>query len=90
MNCKPGELAILVRADAAPYLIGRVVSVIEAAPDMPPYGPAWVVRFQSPTLVPRKKTYNSVMDTDADCPDAWLKPVSGIPTHDEQLDEVPA
>lgn len=30
MNCKPGDLAIVVRAQAAPEMLGRIVTVVRA------------------------------------------------------------
>ena len=34
MNCKPGDLAIVVRAQATPEMLGRIVTVVRA----PVYG----------------------------------------------------
>ncbi|WP_156545811.1 hypothetical protein [Cupriavidus sp. D384] len=87
MNCKPGDMAIVLRADGAPASIGRIVEVIEVAPDIDGQ-PAWVVRFQGVGVCKNKETGELTLDTDADCPDAWLRPISGVPVEDEQHDEV--
>lgn len=90
MNCKPKDLAIVIRADAVPELIGQVVEVIRASVIGCPYGPVWVVRFQTPKFFPCMFTGACIITTDADCPDAWLKPISGLPIDDDVPDEVTA
>lgn len=89
VNCKPGDLAIVVRADGAPAAIGRVVEVLRLAPDVDGL-PAWVVQFRGVGVVRNKESGALTLGVDADCPDAWLRPISGVPVQDEQRDEVAA
>ncbi|WP_454737614.1 hypothetical protein [Cupriavidus necator] len=90
MNCKQNDLAIVIRADAVPELIGQIVQVLHRSMIICPYGPVWVVRFQTPRVFPCIFTNAGIFSTDADCPDAWLKPISGLPVHDDVPDEVAA
>ncbi|WP_349609110.1 hypothetical protein [Cupriavidus sp. DF5525] len=87
MNCKPGDLAIVVRAEGAPAAVGKVVEVLRSAPNVNGL-PAWVVQFQGVGIVRNKKSGALTLGVDADCPDAWLRPISGVPLHDEERDEV--
>ena len=89
MNCKPGDLAIVVRADGAPAAVGRIVEVVCPAPDVDGL-PAWLVQFQGVSPVRSKTTGATTLGVDADCPDAWLRPISGVPVEEEQHDEVTA
>ena len=93
MNCKPGVLAYVVHDDF-PENIGRIVEVegpAEPYPDDP--GPMWEVRF-----VGASGPYSEagapgiVAGYDVECvmADADLRPISGVPLRDEQLDEVSA
>ncbi|MGH8789760.1 MAG: hypothetical protein ACREYA_32400 [Cupriavidus necator] len=90
MNCKQHDLAIVIRADAVPELIGQIVEVLHPSMMFCPYGPVWVVRFQKPEAFPCVFTGAGIISTDADCPDAWLKPITGLPVHDDVPDEVAA
>lgn len=46
LNCKPGDLAVIVGSlPAGAFLIGRFVEVLEAADDVPE-GAAWWVRIR--------------------------------------------
>ena len=90
MNCKQHDLAIVVRADAVPEVIGQIVQVLWPSMILCPYGPVWVVRFHRPKVFPCIFTNAGIISTDADCPDAWLRPVSGLPVRDDVPDEVAA
>ncbi|SPK73695.1 conserved protein of unknown function [Cupriavidus taiwanensis] len=90
MNCKPNDLAIVTRADAVPELIGQIVKVLQASLNFCPYGPVWVVRFQAPKQFPCYFPGACLITTDADCPDAWLRPITGLPVHDDVPEEVTA
>lgn len=65
MNCKPGDLAYIARASQAPLLLGRVVTVLMAAPvgqafNLPDGWPHlasqkhgyWVCEFAAPISAP--------------------------------------
>lgn len=89
MNCKPGDLAYLVKA-MRDENVGRVVEVLYRIEDDLLMGPMWKTRacVRLPTT-----TYGGTpngMRTTADCPDWWLRPISGVPVEDEQYDEVKA
>ena len=87
MNCKPGDLAIVIRATTSAR--GKIVEVIERADDVDGL-PAWLVRFQGAAVVRNKESGAMTLGCDADCPDAWLRPISGVPVLDEVSDEVTA
>ncbi|MBB2915885.1 hypothetical protein [Cupriavidus alkaliphilus] len=90
MNCKPNDLAIVIRADAVPELIGQIVKVLHPTWPDSPHGFVWMVRFQAPQVFPGWFSGTAIVDTDAHCPDAWLKPITGLPVHDDVPDEVTA
>jgi hypothetical protein len=98
MNCKPGDLAVICRAKAP--LAGRIVQVLKAAPIgmdfLLPDGVMqnatsyeWVCYFPTPVDVPMS-IGGSRLTHYACVPDWRLRPISGVPIHDEQHDEVPA
>ena len=59
MNCKPGDLAVIVGAKQAPQNNGRIVEVVRAFPTGEVWGnnmkrgpaPAWIVRSTGTPLV---------------------------------------
>ena len=85
MNCKPGDLAI-VRYAHTP-VIGKIVEVIERSDDVLGL-PAWRVQFQGIAKVRNKETGQLTLGCDADCPDAWLRPISGVPIENEMTEEM--
>lgn len=87
MNCKPGDLAIVIRAPGAPENIGRVVKVIDALGEVRGYF-CWNVASDSPVAVFNNGVKS--MKAQGGIPDAWLRPVSGLPITDDVEDEVPA
>lgn len=81
MNCKPGILAYVVFALHA-ECIGKVVRVIKAASFLGV--DCWQVEFEGAMPV-------CLLDLDERfAMDSWLRPISGVPLHDEQHDEVSA
>lgn len=92
MNCKPGDLAYIVVDPLNPNNLGKVVQVAHVAS-------AWVdPDVHEWTCVPCGEVAG--FDTSRgnkpvcakggmliDIPDAWLRPISGVPLHDEQHDE---
>lgn len=89
MNCKPGDLAYLL-ASFRDENVGRVVQVVRRAGDHWLMGPMWVARACGPLPTVDYGGRPSGDHATAECPDAWLRPISGVPVHDEQRDEVPA
>lgn len=88
MNCNPPCMAIVTYADYKPA-IGLVVEVLpESRIDLDGTH-EWVV------VPPRAmgcwdSAGNEVVMEHIYCPDAWLRPVSGLPVTDDVSDEVPA
>ena len=81
MNCKPGDLACIVGGLTAPSpSLGRVVEVIRFEGEFKDRGPVWLVRSQEPLPTNRgpKCEFHSR--------DAWLRPISGVPVHDEETE----
>jgi hypothetical protein len=80
MNCKTGDLAIVIDAgEDYQDCIGTIVLVGEACYS---HGPdAWYITW--PGQKPKSCT-----ERQQDCPDRCLKPVSGLPLHDEVPEEI--
>lgn len=79
MNCKLGDIAILVKTKYA----GHIVEVVGTFFDFDEFGDfaEWRIRFQRPT-----RASDGALHIDYVCPDAWLRPISGIPD-EETIDE---
>jgi hypothetical protein len=89
MNCKPGDLAIVIRGLTHPSPnVGRVVEVVSRFADHEVLGCCW--RCKSTQAMKVRTPRGDAHATEFWVPDAWLRPVSGLPMHDEQCDEVPA
>lgn len=90
-NCRPGQLAIVVRAVNA-CNIGRIVRVIEDWADRTTHngytyrfynranpGPIWLVESLSGPLTYQRKRYSVVTDVytmdNGPCPDSYLRPL---------------
>jgi hypothetical protein len=83
MNCKPGDLAIVVPPSRN---AGRILSVV--GPQKRPHFSglfSWVcVSEGAPLVGPRGEMRIGQI------PDAWLRPISGLPLDEETRDEVTA
>ncbi|RWA55324.1 hypothetical protein AU476_07390 [Cupriavidus sp. UYMSc13B] len=90
MNCKTGDLAFIV-GDIFPENIGRVVRVVGPARWVQDR-PAWHCEVEGMPLRMQEldRPWEVSLDRAGDCYDADLRPISGVPVHDEQLDEVTA
>jgi hypothetical protein len=92
MNCKPGDLAIIVVPAHWPRktLSDKIVKVIYFVPPRGP-GPEW---DQRPTWWCNFNTawFNDAgrMFLEGPVLDSWLHPISGVPVNDEITDEVTA
>lgn len=87
MNCKPGDLAVVVRdqRSGSAKTAGKIVEVLYAAPGQPfnmpdgfrhaasPAGAWWVVRFMHQLLVPTIR--GERMSAYAVVPDLVLRPI---------------
>jgi hypothetical protein len=96
MNCKPGILAYIAHS-TLPQNIGKVVEVIAAdlsrLPGESIEAPRWVIKHRSPMHVVIRGTREIVIrapGTLMSAPDAWLRPISGVPVNDEVTEEITA
>lgn len=80
MNCKEGDLAI-VSGCPVNEINGQIVEVMSMHGPLLDFGIAW--NCTSPSM--REHGFLSLP-----VPDVFLRPISGVPVHDEQLDEVSA
>lgn len=103
MNCKPGDLAIVVAARNTPEIIGRIVEVVRVAVAGDTFkrvdgvtttlarvdGVTWRVRSSRPLpwTMANGKTYQCF---EVATSDAHLRPVSGLPVCEETRDTVHA
>jgi hypothetical protein len=97
MNCKPGDMAVIVRSKFAPQLIGRIVEVLHSAPNNRPFrlpnGQSheplsgsrfyWVCKFQNQIEAPTDAVY--IKTIYAPVPDECLRPIRDQPGDDEML-----
>ena len=88
MNCKPGDLAIVTHTPDGSS-IGAVVRVIEAWGSYANYGHLWTVQHARPVQCFKGDGSGpSGIKTILQHPDAWLKPVSGLPIDDEVTEDL--
>lgn len=86
MNCKPGDLAYQIYKGPA---CGRVYEVLSVNCDHPRFGRVWNVRATEPL-----ETFDSESGLSLgpkahfECPDSWLRPISGVPVEDEVTDDI--
>jgi hypothetical protein len=81
MNCKPGDLAYVTWA--APEIsdaIGRIVEVL----NWNSHYSAWNIEFAG------KRPPSLYGYATLSCNDDWLRPISGVPVHDEVTEEITA
>ncbi|MEI1392190.1 hypothetical protein [Klebsiella pneumoniae] len=95
MNCKPGDLAIVVRVDHEGDLedIGLIVEVLAPTPIQfwdSPDSPEWECRTRSSRRTRIPSTGAIVLAPEFDVKDSWLRPISGVPVTDDVEDEVVA
>ncbi|MBR8344681.1 hypothetical protein [Burkholderia ambifaria] len=90
MNCKLGDLAIVVRDDHEEN-IGRVVEIVAAAKFLTD-APAWLCQARGEPLVITwiDRAPQTFLDHTAEAYDADLMPISGVPVTDNVTDEVTA
>jgi hypothetical protein len=86
VNCKPDDLAIIVKTGKGfEECIGRIVKTIEIS--SPSH---WEIEFVGP--VPAIAAMHKAIQGKKgfDIPDAFLRPITGLPVDDGVKDEVPA
>lgn len=86
MNCKPGDLAIVTYTPNG-ECVGSVVKIKEGWGLYDDFGYLWTVEHMHPVRCTRDGIFSG-MKTISQCPDKWLKPVSGLPIDDEVTDDV--
>jgi hypothetical protein len=100
MNCKPGDLAIVVGPCVTPGLTGRVVEILRRAVPGEYYQsvcgktvrlsievPCWFVRSSTP--LPMQTTLGwFLLFHERSIQDAILRPISGVPVNDEVTDDI--
>jgi hypothetical protein len=95
MNCRPGDLAYVVRAEVTPEMIGIVVTVLRPAihaeiVDGIHYQvtePSWVV--ESGSSIPARSNDGILRVVKRRVVmDRLLRPISGVPVNDEVTDDI--
>lgn len=86
MNCKPGDLAYIVKSARTDH-IGMVVHVEGAAADSTIDRPTWIITFSGVIL---SVSTGAPLMGKAKIEDRCLRPISGVPVHDEEHNEVAA
>lgn len=80
MNCKPGDLAVIVRsADGA--AVGRIVEVLMGDGSHSEFGHIWRVKSRGKGVV----TIHGTLAVFFHMPDAWLRPIRDDGGQDETL-----
>lgn len=98
MNCKPGDLAIVVGECMTPGIRGRIVEVIrfvggqfEGRTVDSNRKDCWEIKAAGGGNLPQYFTNGIVvMVPTRPFSDSQLRPISGVPVHDKEYDEVPA
>lgn len=89
MNVKKDDLAIIIKARCKANLMA-IVQVCDRAPDDDQYGAMWITKFDRPSTAYNRKTDSFVKapaGTPILTPDAWLRPVSGLPMEEQIADQ---
>lgn len=92
MNCKPGDLAYIVRS-GAPENIGAVVEVLRPVPPgewLFQDSPEWVVKARDKLWGFDSGNPEPYLVDDLETRDCDLRPISGVPVDEETEIEAPA
>jgi hypothetical protein len=81
MNCKPGDLAYLSSECVDEGVIVEVLSAVVRAPGELP---AWNCRSKTPIRCTWEIKRTDCMATEVAIEDRYLRPISGVPVHEEQ------
>ncbi len=86
MNVKVGDLAYQTYEGTS---CGRVYEVLSINCDHLRWGRVWNVRCANPLQTFDPHTDAPVaFSTDFQCPDDWLRPISGVPVDDEVIEDL--
>jgi hypothetical protein len=96
MNCKPGDLAYVIRAVVTPEMVGAVVSVLRSAVHMETVDgiryevtePGWVVESAGSSLPVRSNDGILRIVKRRVVMDRLLRPISGVPVNDEVTEDL--
>jgi len=78
MNCKSGDIAVIVHSPLQMNL-GKLVDVVTLMGNHSEFGPIWRIRAKGRSLV----TDLGIVCAACDIPDAWLRPIRGEPTAED-------
>lgn len=88
MRCKPGDLAYLLnKTGKAQENEGHVFEVIGYHFNHPKYGHLWKIRSVEPLNAFSQKGEPLGKRLSFECPDDWLRPITGLPITDDVTDE---
>lgn len=101
MNCKPGQMAIIIGANRTPENIGSIVEVLRTAANLEVFksidgvsvpldatgGITWVVRAPRP-LMWRMDSGRELYFIELPSSDSFMRPISGIPMNEEVTDDL--
>lgn len=91
LRCKVGNLAYIVFDQWNPQNIGKLVEIVSPATDWcDPDMPEWACRSREPLTGHHPENWEVCNHKQVDIPDAWLRPISGLPVDEEVSDEVAA
>lgn len=98
MNCKPGDLAVMVGECITPGIRGRIVEVIrfigaefQGRTVTGGHADCWEVRAAGGGYLPQSYSDGTVKIVPTrPFPDSQLLPISGVPIHEKEHDEVKA
>lgn len=89
MNAKPGAIVYATKAVFVEN-VGAVGRVIGAQLTSGEEGPGWLVEWCELITVLECRTFKIIKSSWSHHPDAWLRPIDGLPVTDDVEDEVPA
>ncbi|PRD86907.1 hypothetical protein C6P76_13905 [Burkholderia multivorans] len=91
MNCKPGDLAYLLnKTGKSQENEGRVFEIVAYRFNHAKFGHLWKIRSVEPLNAFSQKGDPLGKQIFFDCPDDWLRPISGVPVTDDVEDGVTA
>ncbi len=92
MNCKPGDLAVIIRSDSIREScdLGKIVEVLEAGDDWSDMGDSrtfWRCESKCGPILCQSETWDWSLETHCDIPDSHLRPLPPPESIDSTEDE---
>jgi hypothetical protein len=85
MNCKPGDLAVMIRA-TVPENVGAICAVLVSSTYTEVLGEqVWVVEHQRPRASIHYETGERLCEVTANVRDSWLRPIRPDEGEDEMI-----